>query len=72
MAGLEDRLRRLEERQGQGDARSSQAPESPARARMRASLEEFAAAKREGRAPSAEAQAVAAAILGRRRRRDES
>jgi hypothetical protein len=57
------RLERLEVRVVPEPSRKS----SEARARMKASLDEFAAAKREGRAPSAEAEAVAEAILERRR-----
>jgi hypothetical protein len=41
---------------------------SEARERMRAVLDEMAAAKREGRAPSEEAAAIMEAIQGRRAR----
>jgi hypothetical protein len=60
------RLERLEDRVK---------PESPrrnpeARARMKAVLDEVAAARREGRAPSAEAEALSEAILRRGRQRE--
>jgi hypothetical protein len=68
VAGLEDRLRRLEDLEEHRAARSAPTYESPARARMRAFLDELAAAKREGRAPSKEAEAISEAIERRRRR----
>jgi hypothetical protein len=65
---LHKRLQRLEVLEGE---RSGE-PDNPARAnvreRMRAFLDEIAAAKREGRAPSAEAQAISEAIERRRAR----
>jgi hypothetical protein len=68
VAGLGDRLRRLEDLEEHRAARSAPTPESAARARMRAFLDELAAAKREGRAPSKEAEAISEAIERRRRR----
>ena len=69
MGSIERRLESLEGRQGP-------APESPepsearseARERMRAVLDELAAARREVREPSAEAAAVMEAVERRRRR----
>jgi hypothetical protein len=68
MGSLEDRLRKLEVLEGQRAARSAPTPESPARVRMRAFLEKLAAAKREGRALSAEAEAISQAMQRRRQR----
>jgi hypothetical protein len=59
--------RRLERLEVRVVPEPSRKKSSEARARMKASLDEFAAAKREGRAPCAEAEAVAEAILERRR-----
>jgi hypothetical protein len=68
MAGLGDRLRRLEDLEEHRAARSAPTYESPARARMKEHLDELAAAKREGRPPSAEAPAISEAIERRRQR----
>jgi hypothetical protein len=66
VAGLGDRLRRLE------GARAERLPQPPEdlsrRARMKAYLDELAAAKREGREPSAEAKAISEAMERRRER----
>lgn len=69
MGSLEDRLRRLEVRE-RPQQRSSR--NSAARARMRAVLDEIAAARREGREPSPEAVAVGEAIERRRSEARES
>jgi hypothetical protein len=63
---LHRRLERLEDRVKPEPSRKS----SEARAHMRAALDEIAAARREGRAPSAEAAVVAEAILRRGRQRE--
>ena len=62
--------KRLERLEGRLSGQSTGTSGSPNRARMRAFLDEFAAAKREGRAPSAEAEAVSEAILRRRRQHE--
>ena len=64
MGSLERRLVDLEARA------ASERPRNPeVRARMKAVLDELAAAKREGRPPSPEAAAVAEAMKRRRARR---
>ncbi len=60
--GLSDRLRRLE-----AEAKPQRNPET--RARMKAVLDELAAARREGRPPSREAREIAEAFEERRRER---
>ncbi len=65
MAGLEPRLRALE---SVVEPAPQETTRANVRARMRAFLDEIAAAKREGRAPSAEAQAISEAIERRRAR----
>jgi hypothetical protein len=57
------RLERLEERAKPEPSRNPEA-----RARMKAYLDELAAAKREGRALSAEAEAISQALERRRQR----
>jgi hypothetical protein len=63
VGGLEGRLTKIE-------ARIKPVPSSSpeARARIRAFLEELAAAKREGRALSAEAESISQAMQRRRQR----
>jgi hypothetical protein len=64
VGSLERRLAHLE---GRATPPENTEP-SEARERMRAVLDEMAAAKREGRAPSEEAAAIMEAIQGRRAR----
>jgi hypothetical protein len=64
VGSLERRLAHLE---GRATPPENKEP-SEARERMRAVLDEMAAAKREGRAPSEEAAAIMEAIQGRRAR----
>jgi hypothetical protein len=64
VGSLERRLEALEGRMPPPE----NAERSEVRARMRAALDEIAAARREGRAPSAEAVALSEAIERRRAR----
>jgi hypothetical protein len=66
VGGLERRLEALEEQAS--PARPAPLEASSARVRVRAALDEIAAARREGRTPSEEAAAVMEAIERRRRR----
>jgi hypothetical protein len=67
MGSIRRRLEVLEGRGVPGPAEPSEA-RSEARERIRACLDEIAAARREGREPSAEAAAVMEAVERRRRR----
>ena len=64
MGGLRGRLEALESR-----AASERPPNPETRARMKAVLDELAAARREGRPPSREAREIAEAFGERRRKR---
>ena len=61
--GLKDELRRLRK-----EAPTERPPDPENRARMKAVLDELAAARREGRPPSREAREVSEAFEERRRR----